>query len=572
MVEPVTKQFADKVTGTPIVGGDFQLRDILGIAPSVAMTECTDPLYPGRYTADEDLRPGIWAVQRRTTGDYEDTGEHVTVGPGWTFAGEISEDSDVVPVELILGSVVNATAFVPLLTGGAPTSAPTIAHLQAAVNYAADAGIKRVYVGSYKGINDWQGASALDLTAPALAGIILDLGGARLKRTTSGGPVINMLWGFICNGTVEGEGSDAVPEIVGDNDGYTPVCCYHINFPRLATAADGAVTIRMAGGGYCPARFIQCVGHRLYKQALGVSSTTRVQTSDTQCLEVSTAGGLEAYLPPEQANVQGEHISMFFAESMTSGDVSPFPPESAPFSTSQRIARALKHLWFTQNPLNESLRSKALCEDRVDIPATLNAKFNTYGWSGEYSDNPVAIAEDSFTQQSSGSNSDIVEGITVKKRYRFAGEKYLDISLDIYARWANLTGSLPVGYAQWRPREIFFPLTTQMQESLRDINGSDSVVPGLVDWGRPISGSGFFQQGTASGDPQNGICNLSGFSLSIVNSVLRITVSPAHADSSSITSQGEWLRSHRINTNGPVVMKLHLEWNNPNNTSIPGIL
>lgn len=496
MVEPVTKQFADKVTGTPIVGGDFQLRDILGIAPSVAMTECTDPLYPGRYTADEDLRPGIWAVQRRTTGDYEDTGEYVTVGPGWTFAGEISEGSDVVPVELILGSVVNATAFVPLLTGGAPTSAPTIAHLQAAVNYAADAGIKRVYVGSYKGINDWQGASALDLTAPALAGIILDLGGARLKRTTSGGPVINMLWGFICNGTIEGTGNDPVPEITANNDGWTPVCCYHVNFTREPSPSDTSATVQASTGGLCAARFLQCIGHSLYKEATGTGlSSTRLQTSDTLCKEVSTAGGFESFAPPEQGNYQGSTPANFFAEGLSS-DMGALDNVTAPFADAINMARALKRLWFVQNPKLERVYPVANLSDKIVVlgPGTTTmtptAVFAAYvGLGSEDTKEGACCHKDGeeITDTENGISSArsfrLQSGLIVKKEYQSGDTKYEKISLSAHLFFLPSTIlSITSSYARyphgiaWLPK-LFKINTATIANFLQDLDGTTMTFP-----------------------------------------------------------------------------------------------
>ena len=363
MAEYVTRQFADKDTGAPVIGGDFDLLDTLSIAAEpIIFVECTDPLYPGRYTSENEVPNGVWAVRRNAGTGFVPTGEEITVSPGRISVGPLGGSGGMTLLELVVGDVVHAAAFVP---EGA--TSPTTAHLQAAINFAQDSGFKKVYVGAFKEQRTWAGGQVV-ITDPNM---VIDLGGARLERTDAPGAVIDVtaeatgsgIWNgcWIRDGEIVGSGTSPYPEV---NSAGCRMFFSNIRFPRSITygpAIPIAATCQN-GSGYVGAHYSNCINHVLWKQS--DMGDTRFQTSDILCAEAdAVTNGLTAWSPPASANVQDFHIGLMFSALLQEAWTAAPSDAVSPFNSADEVGNAIKHLFFVQNPKLNSLITRSPIRD-----------------------------------------------------------------------------------------------------------------------------------------------------------------------------------------------------------------
>lgn len=572
--EWVTRQMADKVTGAPITGGDYQLRYALGGEDPIPMTESTDPLYPGRYTSDEECVSGVWAVQVRDGASYVDTGEFITVGAGRAPQGLPGSEEEYAYIDLLMTDFVHAVAFVP-----PEATLPTLDHIQLAVDYAASQGIRKVYVGVYRGIATWSGAATLDLSA--IPGVLLDLGGATLQASTPGIPVVDMDWGWIGNGSIRGAGTGAHAEVnvQAVSGGWDGVLYTNVSFPRDPTPQAGlSCATSQNAGANVRAVYLNCSGHILWDEP-EFSTSTRVQTSNLTCqTDPMTGGSFGAHSPISWANVEAETPWGFFQAGMI-GDTSEVPDDTAaPFTSGATMGQALKHLFFTQNPkVNTIVADSILRKEAVLLgggtitmtPLSIWRSGSTVPSSGFYHH----LSGESSVNGIDGAGPIAKSGFRSERLYKHGDTKFEKIKIEAigwfeFEAITELTApdiSTP-SLAAWNPNQIEIPVASLPTGTLVDLDDSPITIPRNV-W---VKASFDFQASSGYVTPYgvfefNGMCERS----TTGEDRLICHFNPGHLMYGPAESHYGWPGKFAPPPDTDMVLKLEIEFVNPARTELP---
>lgn len=527
MAEYVTRQFADKTTGAPIIGGDYRLASVADAgATAVVFIECTDPLYPGRYTSEDPVPMGVYSVERNEGAGFLPTGEEISVAPGRTAVGALGGADGRTVLDIVIGDVVHATAFVP----EAATS-PTTAHLQAAILYAEDNSLKKVYVGAFKGVSNWAGGQVV-IAEPNME---IDLGGAKVMRTDATGSV------FDVQADAGGGDGNFVHFRNGDIVGFTGltpesndyaeinstcrVLCSHVRFPRWpGGAARGIAATVQNGAGYIQAHFHECLGHVLWGDT--DRAHTRIQTSNTTCLQTSGVASPLGFYPAGLANVPESELGAMFGALMAGATTTAPSDAVAPFDTGESAGRALKHLFFEEKPkIDAVFPSVELCDQAAVYKAAGRLSYTPWVlfWGGSTNEAPL------YAQAVAGRvdvpSDDVDPGYIVRKYFRPGATSYSKIEIEGFVAM-NSTGledtvSSEVGYLEpigWFPRAVSIDFSV-VPELLRDKDGI--AVIAASDWG--IESEVALVSAITDASGANAI-GLKGSSGQIVSSVVSIDV------------------------------------------------
>lgn len=562
MSDFVYKQMINKVTNLPIQGGIFFLRNVETLE-DYDFDELPDDgtgSTQGRYVTTTVVPNGVYKIYRVVASVDTDTGDEVHVEPGRVMHGGLDGDPFYPPVSRVVGDVVHVAGFIPDEETDTLSSYITDAMAWAVAN-----NYSSIKVGGFKGSSTWTGATTIVVPA----GIDhIDLDGATIACTGANiAPINNEATKLhISNGGIQGNGTGSTPHVTS---------AYGILYTSVTFIGFGGGSpvqgFTTTTGGGTPTQhtvYLACKNVRFdggYRQRAPGVYASGTQAAFGSEYPVDTGTGAQAY---ERHNVlfsdvDAVELTQWIRASLNLPVAAPV--DVARFASMTAVAEAVKHLWYTTKPYFEA---NSLLVDTVVHKGDLSAQMKRFAWSGDW-DHPVSTMAGATNP--TGVISGVQQGFVVKKYRKFASTKYTDICVDLVFSWGVDSGGMSSSIL-WRPYELYFS-STALKAALNDIDGSTSLIPSLWDSRRLLNISGIIAQSDGTGFDQRITARLSGGELRDETGESRFyvvfdNVSAAGNDQLKLR---EWLNDNSINSPGPIVVTLRLEWINPNNTDLPRI-